>query len=739
MAQKKSGFNPEVEFNRAIKFQESGRWAEAGAIYQNLLKLFPDHTLVLTNLGSVCFQQGHFEECTRYLEKSLKIDTSQLNAHIILGFCQQKLNRLDRALIAFNKAITLSPAFAELYRYRGNVLRDWNRFEDALRDHQRAIEMKPSSAEAHYDCAVAFKALQQPEKALEHLNIALKLNPRLDAAHTTRGIILHEAKKREEALNALDRAIEINPLSFEALFNRGRILHDLERWEEALEHFDRAIKINPQLADIHNSRGITLNALGHPEDALESFEQAITLNGNYAEAYSNRALVLKTLNKIDDNVLASLDHAISVKPDFAEAHNSRGLILQQLNRLDEAVNSFKTAIRLNPDYAVAYNNIAFLLTSLFRMEEAYEFVSQALLIDPNIAVAYTTRSIVNHYYGRLDEALNDCDKAIELKKNYVDPLWNKAVIKLLMGDFSSGWELYESRWESVLKSSHKKFDQPLWLGETSLDGKRLLIRSEQGLGDNIQFCRYALLAHEMGAKVILQTQKPLVSLMGTLAVPCTIINDEEPLPDFDLHCPVMSLPLAFKTTIESIPSVTPYLFAQPEKTRYWRQRLGEHERLRVGLVWSGSKGHRNDANRSVPLSMLEDIFKLEMEFHVLQKEIHDTDTATLEHLPNVHRHENELSNFADTAGLISEMDIVISVDTSVAHLAGAMNKPLWILLPFLPDYRWMLDRSDTPWYPSARLFRQPSISDWHSVVKALTQQLSTLTTPYANLTSGQIT
>jgi hypothetical protein len=268
----------------------------------------------------------------------------------------------------------------------------------------------------------------------------------------------------------------------------------------------------------------------------------------------------------------------------------------------------------------------------------------------------------------------------------------------------------------------------LWLGHQTIVGKTLLIYAEQGLGDVIQFCRYATTVEALGAKVIVEVPAPLVPLISTLKGNFTIVEQGKPLPAFDLQCPVMSLPLAFKTSVATIPAEVPYLYADSGKQKVWQERLGNKTRIRVGLVWSGTKDHKNDHNRSIPLKLMKPLMRLPIEFHVLQKDIRSEDAVVLSQLKKMYSHQAELHDFSDTAALVQEMDLVISVDTSVAHLAGALAKSVWILLPFMPDYRWMLDRADSPWYPTATLVRQPAIGDWTSVILEITKRLETMAT-----------
>jgi len=432
-----------------------------------------------------------------------------------------------------------------------------------------------------------------------------------------------------------------------------------------------------------------LHISGKLDAAAASYKKLLQALPNNPALLTNLGTIACQKRRDEDAVLLT-ERSLKIAPDQPSALNTRGNALKNLNRLAEALVCFDRAIALKPDFAEAYSNRGIALQDLIR----------------------------------LDAALADFERAIALNPNFAQACWNKALLKLLLGDYAEGWALYEWGWPCFERRPAKNYRQDLWLGEFAPAGKTLLIHPEQGLGDFVQFVRYAALLEQAGAKLIIEAPAPLRRLVASLAVPCTLLESGEPLPDFDLHCPVMSLPLACKTTLETIPAQTPYLFADEAKRLVWRQRLGEKLKPRVGLAWSGAKGHKNDHNRSIDLKKLADLLALPVEFHSLQTEVRPNDAAFLAESGAVFTHENLLEDFSDTAALLAEMDLIISVDTSVAHLAGALGKPVWILLPYLPDFRWLLDRADSPWYPTAKLFRQPAFNDWAGVVTELVQQLS---------------
>jgi hypothetical protein len=356
--------------------------------------------------------------------------------------------------------------------------------------------------------------------------------------------------------------------------------------------------------------------------------------------------------------------------------------------------------------------------------EAY---SKAIAANPNFATAYSNRGFLLNALKRHNEAMADYDKALALNPDYADAYLNKSLLKLLLGEYEEGWELHEWRWKrSELKPENiSSFAQPLWLKKESLAGKTILLQAEQGLGDTIQFCRYVPMVQALGANVILEVQPPLAELISTSITSVKTIARGTPLPHFDFHCPLMSLPLAFKTTLNTIPAAVPYLFAPTQKQKLWQDQLGKKSKPRIGIVWSGAIQNTKLSYRSIPLSLLAPRLDYDRyDFFALQTEIKPDDRDVLTN-SRITLLADKLKDFTDTASVISEMDLIITIDTSVAHLSGALGKPTWVMLAFAADFRWLLDRDDSPWYPTARLFRQEKLGDWQEVVEKVKDKLMT--------------
>jgi len=577
-----------------------------------------------------------------------------------------------------------------------------------------------------------------------------------------------------EALDLLERALQINPKNFDALLTKSNTLVAMNRFSEALTGFEEALKIRPDSTEAHNNRGGVLAMLNRTTEALLSFEKAIQLKADYVDAYKNRGAALRTLGrhadvtvneaaqlhalKRDREALAPLDRAIAENPNHVDGHLLRAEILEKLRRPQEALECLDRALALRTPSADLYLRRATLLFKLSRHSDALDDSNRALSIQPDLCDALNKRGQALISLGRPEAALESFEKALAIKCDSLDALngrgfvlgrmarWgealacyetalllypaspeaqgNMALTLLALGRFAEGWQRFEWRWKTQSnRKTLRKFAQTRWLGQVPIAGKTLLLYPEQGFGDTLQMVRYVPLLAKAGARVIAQVQAPLVPVLKGLEGAERVICLGSPLPSFDLHCPLMSLPLAFGTTLETIPSRTPYLSAQPEQLAAWAERLGRATGPRIGIAWSGNPKHGNDRNRSMHLKELLPLLSEGTEVVSLQKDVREIDRDILKTHSQIRDFSAALKDFADTAALISLLDLVISVDTAPAHLAGALAKPVWILLPFSPDWRWLLDRKDSPWYPTARLFRQPVFGDWDSVIRKIREEL----------------
>lgn len=608
------------------------------------------------------------------------------------------------AAAAPNLAQALAEALA--LHQQGNL-------SEAERRYTAILSIKPDHPDALHFLGLVKFAQGQAAEALSLIAAAIR-SARSPQMFLNYGIVLNALNRNEEAIESFGEAIKLAPDFFDAHNSRGVLLAALGRNEEALADYRKALALVPNSAEIVYNLGNVLNALGRHQEALASYERAIAIEPAHAEALCNRGTVLETLERFED-ALASYDRALALRPDLAEAHRNRGNALIELKRYDAALAAFDRALTLHPDDAELLSNKSAVLLELKRYAEALASNDRALSLAPDHVDALCNRGTILNETMRQDEALATLERALTLAPDMPKLHWNVATVSLLKGDLTRGFTEYEWRWKKDnLAKTLRPFPQPLWRGDGDIAGKTILLHSEQGFGDTLQFCRYAKLVAARGARVILEVERPLVQLLTILEGPSQVIAKGEPLPNFDLHCPLMSLPLACGTRLETIPAEGAYLKA-PDGSA-WRERLANLRRPAIGLVWSGNPTHHRDHERSASFTALAPLLDASATFVSLQKQPRPADAALLAARPDILRFGEEPGDFADTAALIAELDLVITVDTSVAHLAGALGKPVWILLQYLPDWRWQLSRADSPWYPTARLFRQNETRRWDGVI-----------------------
>ncbi len=418
-----------------------------------------------------------------------------------------------------------------------------------------------------------------------------------------------------------------------------------------------------------------------------------------------------------EEAVAGFDRLIRLKPDHADALNDRGNALDTLRRRTEALASYEQALRARPDHIHARNGRANMLQAFGRLEEALAGYDSALALDADYVHAWNGRGNTLMALNRHREALQAYLRAQSIEPAHPDANFNEGLARLSLGDFELGWIKHERRWDLPFwRNRRRGFSQPLWRGETEPAGQTVLLHAEQGFGDTLQFCRYVPRVAGRGLRVVLEVQPALRGLLEQLPGVDTLLARGDPLPDFDVHCPLLSLPMVMATRLDTIPPMQPRLVADPGKVADWARRLGERTRARIGLAWQGNAGHDNDHNRSIGLAQLAPLLDVDADFVSLQQQVPARDRGLMAGWPNLRDAGDELRDFSDTAALVANLDGVIAVDTSVAHLAGAMGKTCWILLPWVADWRWMLERDDTPWYPQTRLFRQRTAGDWADVV-----------------------
>ena len=537
------------------------------------------------------------------------------------------------------------------------------------------------------------------------------------------GVVLSQQGQYQAALGLIIRAIEINPQASNYHNNLGQVLLNLRWLDEAIRAYRKALNLKPDDPELLNNLGNALNTKGGHKEAAMEFNRAIKLQPDYAAAHYNLGNALSALGQTDA-AIAAYQNALALKPDLVEARINLGNAFKIQNRFAEAVREFHEAVKLKPNFAEAHNNLGNLFNQQQRIEEAIAEYRLAIAHKPDFAEAHYNLGNTLKDRGRFDEAIIAYCSAVAFKPSYPEAHYNLAILLLLKGDFKRGWQEYEWRWKwANFTSPPRNFSQPQWDG-SPLENRTLLLHAEQGLGDTIQFIRYVSLAARRGGKIIIGCQAELQRLFRIMPEGCQIVVQGALLPNFDLHCPLLSLPLVFGTTLENIPNTVPYLYADVQDAKSWQQRLDEHSPgLKVGLVWAGSPTH--DPQRFIKLSNLAPLGQVSgVRFFSLQKGEASIQAKTPPAGMELIDWTAELKDFADTAALIANLDLVITIDTAAVHLAGALGKPVWTLLPFIPDWRWMLEREDSPWYPTMRLFRQSIRGDWDGVIKRVAEALS---------------
>lgn len=530
-----------------------------------------------------------------------------------------------------------------------------------------------------------------------------------------RAIELQVSGRLKQADALLTAILKKSPWHFGSLHTLGVIRLQQSRLEEALTLFGKAVTSNPGSAGAHISLGNTLQALGRHEEAIERYQRALALRPLDAHAQNNLGNSYLALRRLEE-AAECFRQAVARQPALDAAHGNLGTALLELNRPEEALAAYEAAIALNPRVAGTHSNLGRTLAALSRHEEAVAAYEAALALEPGLAGIHSNLGRTLVALNRHEEALLRFSRARELDP--ADPQYplNLGITQLARGQFTAGWPDYEARWHSPRYPSPRTYRQPRWDGSAEVAGKTIFLHFEQGLGDTIQFARYVPLLTERGARVVLEVPKGLLRLFRSLEGVAELLGPGDPPPDFDFHAPLLSLPLAFQTTIENIPARVPYLSAPAVETE-----------ASVGLCWAGNPGNSNDHNRSIPLRELIPLLGVPgLRFLSLQRMLRDGEEAILRAYANVDIDTDRKGiDFADTAALIAGLDLVITVDTAVAHLAGALGKPVWVLLPFSAHWAWLRDREDSPWYPTATLFRQRRPGEWSGVVERVAHALGT--------------
>lgn len=716
------------EFAKAVGLHQAGRLLEAVEIYQRILTANPYHEGANHLLGVACSQMGRFDLAIHLIGEAIKANDKVPDYHVNLANALFSARRPAEAEAGYRRALALNPDIPEALFGLANADAQAGRLEEALAGHERAVALRPGFVEALANMAGVLHRLGRSAEAVEKLKRALVERPREGGLHADLGRMLLAAGRPAEADCAVAQALRLAPDSVPALVAAADVVRMRGRFEEALEHADRAAELAPNNPPAVLVLARLLRAVGRQERAVETYLRLAVIEGCGVAQLFEAANAMNELRRLPEAV-ALYQAILAREPDHAEVWNNLGNALREQGEVERAAECYETAQRLNPEDTVVMSNQAALLGALGRFAEAEALCRKVVDLAPG-AVPLSNLGQALYSLGRLEEAKAAFDAAGEADSTNDDIVFHRGVVRLKLGELEEGWRLYEARWGERRRRGEaaRHGEIPRWNGE-ELTGRTLLLWSEQGFGDTLQFVRYAPLAAARGARVVLEVQPALVSLLAGLPGVDTVVAVGDETGPVDLQCPLMSLPLAFATTLATIPAAVPYLAPPAERITPWLERLKTlvPDRPRIGLVWAGDSREHDveclliDRRRSLALAQLNPVLAVEgASFVSLQLGSPAQQAAGEARLVDV---TAGITDFADTAALIAGLDLVISVDTSTAHLAAGMGKPVWLLSRFDGCWRWLTGRDDSPWYPTLRLYRQPQSGDWDTPIARLAADL----------------
>jgi tetratricopeptide (TPR) repeat protein len=676
--------------NSAAQEESSASIVSRSAVSRSAMQIASDLQMAVGH-----HQAGHLQEAEVLYKSILAEQPRHADALHFLGMLAHQTGDNEVAVKLIIQAIDAAPGNPLFHYNLGTVYRHMDDLPSSIESYRRAIALKDNFADAHYKLGISFQHARQLANAEASYRRALALAPNLAGAHNNLGSVLRDAGRIGEAEASYRQALRIKPDFADAYLNLGNVYKDVRKYADAEINYRLALQINPNYAQAHSNLGVILVELGRFAEAEQCYRRALELQPDSVEIHTNLGFAMVEQHRFAE-AETRFRHALQLSPDFPDAHNNLGIALREEGKLAESEASFRRALECNPRFAVAYNNLGNLLRDAHRLQEA--------------GAAYR--------------------RALEINPMYYDAHVNYAMALLQAGDFLRGWKEYEYRWDGKNNESKRVFPQPMWQGE-ALQRKTILLHAEQGLGDTLQFVRYAKSLAERGATVYLLVPASLKALLASCGGVSAVYAHGELPPPFDFHCPIMSLPLAFKTELSSIPVAVPYLASTPSKLARWHERLGDRTALRVGLTWAGSArkdqpaAHFLDRQRSIHFDRLLPLLEVPgIQYFSLQ--LGDEARAQMNNNQNVLDYTGQLHDFEDTAALMENLDLIISVDTSVVHLAGALGKPVWLLNRYNSCWRWLVEREDSPWYPTLRIFGQPALGDWGSVIDQVKMALQQL-------------
>jgi tetratricopeptide (TPR) repeat protein len=684
--------------------------------FERAVAFNPCHVDALSARAIVLQRLGQPGEALRAYEAVLVHRPDDIDTMFNIGVTFQSLGQMAEALAAYEALLRVDPGHVEALTNRGVLLQRFQRFDDAL-DCFTAIEAsRPDDTRNLVNKGSVLQRLGRHDEALAAYDAAAQRSPQDADTEICRANLLLHLGRYEEAIDCYDRALFYGPLHAQTLFNKGIALQGLGRAAAALEAYEAALELEPGFTEALCNRGNALHELGRLAEAVESYEAALGVRPTFVPALVNRATIFLRCGRYADAV-ASCNDVLRVDPGNARAFGLRGTALQKLGRLDDALAALDNAIECDPGIAETWLNRGNVLQELDRQEDAIAAYQEAMRVRPDYPEALSGLGVALKDLGRIDEALTKFDEALRLRPSYPDARNNRAGALLASGMLKAGFEDYEARWDrSNAPPKTVVSTLPAWDGG-NLFGKRILIWDEQGLGDLVQFCRYLPLLADLGADATFFCRRKMHRLLRSLGPAVRLVDAIDPAESFAVQSALMSLPRGFQTTLDTIPGRVPYLHAEADLVARWAERIGG-DGFRIGICWRGN-AHSN-LQRSIPLQCFAELAGIEgVRLVSLRKEAQPRTVEAKGRNFVVESLGPEFDAgpdaFIDTAAAMATLDLVVTSDTSIAHLAGALGRPVLLALKYAPDWRWLRDRDDCPWYPTMRLFRQTRPGDWDGV------------------------
>jgi len=783
---------------QALAAHQAGQYARAESLYRQILAIDPAHADALHLLGVLAHQTGHpdeaerlilaaieansqaeayypnlamvlndqgrFDEALRACDSGLRVQPDSILSLVVRAKVLSSLARYDESIAAAQRAIELDPRRGDAHVARGIALQLSGELTAAQACFEQAAHVQPDLADAYYNLGNLLRMAGQFERAIDCCREAVRLNPAWAAAHSNLGVALHAGERSAEAIDALQTALRLEPNNIEAQGNLAAVYLALSRLDEALDCCQRVVALQPSNAGAHLTWGNVLAQRQRHADALGQYRRAIELGLDTGEVQERMAEAHEVLDDLDaaigcwrrvceaepesprglnglglalnlaqraDEAAGCFDQAIALDARYLPARINRALLLKSRGDLAGAQCELEAALDIDPDSALALTNLGVVLLDQHESSAAIAAYRRAIALDPNLTEASYNLMTALQMAGRFPEARNVIVEARTAHPDDPDLQFAAGLLDLQLGNFPSGWSNYEARWscKGARKLSGPK--RPWWNGEP-LPGKTLLVRYEQGYGDTLQFIRYVPLIRQRVGRVIVECQGGLGRLLGTVAGIDEVVEAELPLPRFDVQVPLLSLPQIVGTTLETIPATVPYLGVDSARSAAWCQQLAGGE-FRVGIVWAGNPRHFHDRHRSIPaeafapLGKIDGVCLFSLQLGPGRDQLAASGLACTDLA-------KKLTDFAETAAVVRNLHLVVCCDTSVAHLAGALGAPVWVVIGKSVDWRWLLARQDSPWYPTMRLYRQTTANDWASPLRRVASDLRDLSVATAATT-----